>query len=44
MSAFTGLIFPFEGSYRVTLEVEEKEIGSLPFQVVKIGQAETANA
>ncbi len=44
MSAFTGLIFPSEGSYRVTLEVEEREIGSLPFQVVKIAQAETANA
>ncbi|HEY9788634.1 MAG TPA: hypothetical protein V6D17_24820 [Candidatus Obscuribacterales bacterium] len=39
ISAFTGLVFKSEGTYKVTLEVGGKEIGSLPFQVVK-AQAE----
>lgn len=38
MSAFTGLIFPAEGSYLVTLEIDGQEIGGLPFQVQKIAQ------
>ena len=36
ITAFSGLTFPQDGVYSVVLEVEGKELGSLPFQVVKI--------
>ena len=42
MSAFTGLVFPSDGTYKVTLEVEEVEVGSMPFQVTRMAQTEPA--
>jgi hypothetical protein len=33
ISAFPALVFPEEGTYKVVLEIDGAEVGSIPFQV-----------
>ncbi len=33
ISAFPGLIFPADGNYSIVLEIDDKQIGSIPFLV-----------
>lgn len=42
ISAFSGLTFASEGAYEIILEVAGQSIGSLPFQVVLLQQAQEA--
>ena len=42
ISAFYGLVFKEEGTYDVRLAIDGTDVGSLPFQVMKVIPAEPA--